>query len=206
MADALENRKSLVCSSVERPQEECMILSLVGASGSGKTTIARELLGLSSYARMLGSVTTRVPRPSDLPGEYEYIDAKLFAAYMAQDVFEWTVSIHGSRYGTRRTSLDRGLLSGDIEIMMLVPDAMERLWKYAKGLQHKVKPFFINTPSEEELRRRLTIRGDSEEDIARRVVECRDWGLLARESLIPYCMVSNQGDPGDIARIIASMV
>ena len=49
-----------------------MILTITGPSASGKTSLARALRLQIPGAVVLTSVTTRKPRPSDLPGEYKY--------------------------------------------------------------------------------------------------------------------------------------
>lgn len=56
-----------------------MILTLTGASGAGKTTIARILLKeLPLDVMMVPSYTTRKPRESDIEGECKYVSELRF--------------------------------------------------------------------------------------------------------------------------------
>lgn len=72
-----------------------MILTLTGASGAGKTTIAGELLKkLPVDARMVPSYTLRKfrkPRSTDLPGEYKHVSRFRFWFLSTIGAFLWTV-------------------------------------------------------------------------------------------------------------------
>lgn len=61
------------------------IIILTGESGCGKTSIARLLL--TQGYEMVTSSTTRVPRPSDLPGEYEHLTSERFSHVDTQKAF-----------------------------------------------------------------------------------------------------------------------
>ncbi len=180
-----------------------MIIALVGASGAGKTTLAQELLKIIPASRMAQSVTTRTPRPSDTPGEYEYLlSHDSFEQRCMNNEFEWAVSIHGNHYATPRVSLERGLRSKYSELMILAPDAMELLWSFAGGDIKKVFPFYIKVSSVDELRRRLKKRGDKAVDIQKRIEECMTWDKRVEKSRIPYFHISNNGDIVDVARLM----
>jgi guanylate kinase len=184
-----------------------MIIALVGASGAGKTTLAQELLKIIPESRMVGSITTRAPRPSDIPGEYEYLPSHdVFEQRRMHDEFEWTVSIHGNHYATSRASLKRAIAPETRELMILVPDAMERLWRFVEGDTKKVFPFYIMANSTDELRHRLKKRGDKASDIQRRIDECVSWDVKVHESSIPYCLVRTTDDPADVVHLMATFI
>lgn len=177
------------------------ILTFTGASGSGKSSIAKSL----GFPLVL-STTTRVPRPSDLPGEYEHLDSnyfeskyfesksfcsKSFDSVEARNDFLWIKEYGGNYYSTRYDSINRALSRPENFIMILVPEVLPLLLDYAG--KEKVLPFYIRSPDEAVLRSRLEARGEQEDSIERRLKGSRDWDLQAEESGIPYIFITNNG-------------
>ena len=160
------------------------ILTFTGASGSGKSSIAKSL----GFPLVL-STTTRAPRPSDLLGEYEYLDIKNFDFTEANNDFLWIKEYGGNYYSTRYDSINRALNSPENFIMILVPEVLPLLLDYAG--KEKVLPFYIRSPDEAVLRSRLEKRGEREDSIERRLKESRDWDVQADESGIPYFYITN---------------
>jgi len=165
------------------------ILTFTGASGSGKSSIAKSL----GFPLVL-STTTRAPRPSDLPGEYEYLDRKYFDSNSfnpveARNDFLWIKEYGGNYYSTRYDSINRALNSPENYIMILVPEVLPPLLDYAG--KEKVLPFYIRSPDEAVLRSRLEKRGEREDSIERRLKESKDWDMQAGESGIPYFYITN---------------
>ncbi len=177
------------------------ILTFTGASGSGKSSIAKSL----DFPLVL-STTTRAPRPSDLPGEYEYLDSncfeskyfesnsfssKSFDSVEARNDFLWIKEYGGNYYGTRYDSINLALSRPENFIMILVPEVLPLLLDYAG--KEKVLPFYIRSPDEAVLRSRLEKRGELEDSIERRLKGSRDWDLQAEGSGIPYIFITNNG-------------
>ena len=52
--------------------------------------------------------------------------------------------------------------------------------------------FYILSPPEEELRRRLKLRGEDEAIIEKRVSDCKQWDEAATKSGIPYIFITNE--------------
>ena len=73
------------------------IISLTGASGAGKDVIARAL-GFSYVT----STTTRLPRPTDRLGEYEFLEMEEFKELQAWGAFAWDDEYSGNSYGTKQ--------------------------------------------------------------------------------------------------------
>lgn len=164
-----------------------VIISLSGASASGKTTIARSVLGAIPGSRMLLSVTTRARRPSDIPGEYRYVSHEEFAELETQDAFLWSVAVHGNKYGTL-TGTAHDACERDTHVAILTIPAAERLMGYLKARCPGTRfiPLYLKAAGEAQLRERLRVRGDSEEDIAIRIEECKTWDALAARSSVPF--------------------
>ena len=173
-----------------------MIWSLTGPSASGKTTIARLLQKAVPEAKPLMSVTTRPPRPSDNPGEYEYVSEAQFSSLSRAREFLWEVAPHGHRYATRKSRIDEALAEG-IFIPIIVIEAVVKLHAYAaaQGKADSVRSLYIRMSDEEELRRRFSVRGDDPADMERRIAQCRDWNARARSAGIPFYMMDGEGTP-----------
>ncbi len=168
------------------------IITLTGSSGSGKTTIAQHLLAADPTLKRVVSLTSRMPRTTDLSGEYRYsYSAKDFADMETQNKFLWNVTAHGNRYGTLRQSVDEALTAPHNSLMILVPEAVVLLHQYAPPRQ--VISFYIVAPSDTVLKQRLTQRGDSPQNIDQRIADCRTWQTQAIQSQIPYLFVHNDG-------------
>jgi guanylate kinase len=174
-----------------------MILTLSGASGTGKTTIAKALIERLPNARPLVSVTTRPPRPNDLPGDFLHVSAQAFDDMEQRAEFLWTATVGDTQYGTRRTDLQHALAHPETTwIMILVPLTVRNL-RDAVAQEpgtHEVRSFYILNPADNVLRARLSERGDAPEAIDARMAACADFQEKAQASGLPFIMIPDHDD------------
>lgn len=164
------------------------IVTFTGVSGSGKSTIVKELLKDFERFRLVTSTTTRSPRDSDLPGEYEYWTPQQMEK--GASLFIWKTEYAGNCYGTRYRMLNDACELPQTSLMILVPEVLPVLLAY---LPQQVLPFYVRAPDTDLLRLRLLRRGDDPESIERRLQTISDWERQATEGKIPYRMITNNG-------------
>lgn len=138
-------------------------------SGTGKSTVIKELLKRDSNLKFSVSVTTRAKREGEQEGvDYYYITDKQYDDYLARDAFyECVDSQYGSRYGTLRSEVDSFINVGQDVIF-------DMDWIGARQMRLKapddVVTIYLLPPSVKEVRRRLVSRGtDSPEVIEKRM-------------------------------------
>ncbi len=144
-------------------------------SGTGKSTIVKELLKQDSNLKFSVSVTTRKPREGEKEGvDYYYITDEKYDELLKQDAFyEYVNSQYGSRYGTLRSEVDSFINVGQDVIF-------DMDWIGARQMRQKapndVVTIYLLPPSVKEVRRRLEDRKtDSKETIEKRM------GLIAEK-------------------------
>ena len=140
-------------------------------SGSGKTTIVRELLKHYPQFEFSISATSRAPRGVEQNGvDYYFLTQEEFAAKVASDSFvEWEEVYAGTCYGTLKSEMERIWSKGNVIIFDV--DVMGGI-NLKKIFGEAACSIFIMPPSVEELQKRLEGRGtDSAEVIAKRVAK-----------------------------------
>lgn len=148
-------------------------------SGTGKTTIIKELLAQDPNLKFSVSVTTRQKREGEVEGvDYYYITNEEYDMLKAQDAFyEYVDSQYGSRYGTLRSEVDSFINIGQDVIFDLDWVGMQQMKEKAPD---KVVSIYLLPPSVAEVKRRLISRGtDSNAVIEKRmdliVEKIRHW-------------------------------
>lgn len=140
-------------------------------SGAGKSSLVNALLELDSHLVVSISHTTRAPRGQEQDGrEYHFIDEARFRAMTDRgDFLEWA-QVHGHLYGTSKGEIEARIGGGQDVVL-------EIDWQGAlqiKQLFPNAILIFILPPSWEELRQRLTRRGEDHPDvIAQRLANAR---------------------------------
>jgi guanylate kinase len=147
---------------------------LAGPSGTGKTTITRELARRRSDVDFSISATTRRPREGEVDGaDYHFLPLDHFQAMIdADQLLEWA-EVHGNFYGTPRSNLDvarsrRHFLLLDIDV------------QGSRQIKQKVRDavsVFVLPPSGVVLASRLIGRGSEDPERQRRRL------LAAREEI-----------------------
>lgn len=168
------------------------IITFTGPSGAGKTTIVRELLKRHPGLKMVLSITSRLSRETDLPGEYMagVPKSKMYRLEQLGE-FIWVARIHGNVMATRWDDVNSALSRRNgLSVMQLTPEAVRKLRDYAAG---RVLSFFVMPPKEADLRERLSKRGEAPADINVRILDCRKWVREAANSNVPYHFISNGG-------------
>lgn len=140
-------------------------------SGSGKTTIVRQLLERYPQMEFSISATSRAPRGSERDGvDYYFFTQEDFMNAVSQNRFvEWEEVYAGTCYGTLRSEVERIWAKGHIivfDVDVIGGINLKRIFgKDACSV-------FVMPPSIGELRRRLEKRGtDAPEVIDRRVAK-----------------------------------
>jgi guanylate kinase len=130
-------------------------------SGAGKSSLVKALLELDSRVAPSVSHTTRRPRGQEKDGrEYHFVgDAEFDRMVVAGDFFEWA-HVHGHRSGTSRKAIEsRMAIGGDTILEIDYQGAFQ-----IKKLFAQTVLIFVLPPSMEELRARITRRGEDPPD------------------------------------------
>ncbi|MBI5152971.1 MAG: hypothetical protein HZA36_00695 [Parcubacteria group bacterium] len=187
-----------------------MIVTLTGASGVGKSTLVRRVIELRPGTKLVTSLTTRPARMTDLSGEYECEMPRERFEKHAED-FLWVLPAHGNYYATPKKAVLEAFVfhrSFGPQCMILVPEAVSLLHIYLKQFENherNIVSFYVLSPPEDELRRRLRARGDDEGMIQGRIDDCRQWDAEALKSDIPYVFLSNDEIGAGIENAIKQM-
>ena len=138
-------------------------------SGTGKGTVAKEILKSDPNIKFSVSVTTRAPREGEVEGvDYYFVTDEQYYEFLAKDAFyEYVDSQYGARYGTLRSEVDSFINVGQ-DVLFDMDWAGARQMKKKAGKD--VVTIYLLPPSIKELRRRLENRGtDSKEVIEKRM-------------------------------------
>ncbi len=136
-------------------------------SGTGKTTVCREVVARDPAIRFSVSHTTRAPREGERDGvDYHFVTPERFLEMVREDAFLEHAEYAANNYGTSWQALEEPLGQGlDLLLEIEVQGARQVRERMAEA-----RFVFLLPPSLEILEQRLRSRGtDSEEAIARRL-------------------------------------
>lgn len=133
-----------------------LLFVISGPSGAGKGTLRELLMKKHPELRHCVSVTTRKPRPGEIPGvSYIFTDPRDFESRLARGEFIETANVYGNLYGTPREPVETLLAQGcDV---ILEKDTQGAL-SIDKEMPEAIL-IFIAPPSVDELRARIEKRG-----------------------------------------------
>ena len=140
------------------------VFVLSAPSGTGKSTLARQLVKQVPDLNFSVSFTTRRPRPGEVDGrDYFFVDDATFDRMVAEDGFVEWVSVYERRYGTGKAWIQEQLASG-MDILLDIESQGAR--QVHKAIPDAVMVFLL-PPSSGELASRLRGRGDESGDQVR---------------------------------------
>lgn len=149
------------------------ILFIISApSGTGKTTLCKQLTANLPDLWHSVSYTTRKPRPGEEHGrEYYFIDEQPFQEMIDRNEFVEWARVYGNLYGTPWKSLTEKIDQGiDVLLEIDVQGAMQVKKRFEDSVS-----IFILPPSIAVLRSRLQTRAsDSPEEIQRRLQKVKE--------------------------------
>ncbi|STZ08464.1 Guanylate kinase [Moraxella caprae] len=144
---------------------------ITAASGTGKTSLVKELLATTKNLVVSVSHTTREPRRGEIDGEHYYFTNRdEFIRLVGESEFLEHAEVFGNYYGTSKTAVN-DLLSAGMDVILEID------WQGAlqvKKLIPQAVMIFILPPSREALRSRLMNRNQD----ATKVIETRLAGAV----------------------------
>jgi guanylate kinase len=139
------------------------IVVIVAPSGTGKSTLLKKLMEEVPSLQWSVSCTTRPKRTGEEEGiDYFYITTRDFENRIENNEFIEYAKVHSNYYGTSKAFVDNGLDKGyhllfDLDVQGC--DSIKKIY----GDEAQV--IFIEPPSVEALRERLTGRGTDNPDV-----------------------------------------
>ena len=135
------------------------MIILVGASASGKTEVAKKLIKNYGFVKVV-TYTTRKKRENEVNNiDYHFITENKFLKLKEENFFLETTLYNGNYYGTPLNEIDVN------KVLIVDPKGL----KIFKKLKNPSIVTFYITGSEENRRKRMEQRGDSKEEIEKRI-------------------------------------
>ncbi len=157
---------------MEIKNEKKLILVLEGPSGAGKDTVMAQLVARypNTFAHVI-STTTRQMRYYESQGNpYYFVNDKEFDNLVESGVIFEQTERHGTKRGMTKTAFDEILNQNKIPVKDCDAAGLEALRKI---YGNKVFGVFLTAPVEV-IRQRLVKRGDSPEEVEKRVNNFKD--------------------------------
>ncbi len=148
-----------------------LVFIISAPSGTGKTTLVREVIHQLPGLRFSVSFTTRLPRPDEREGEdYRFVSHASFQKMVERNDFVEWAEVLGNRYGTPRPDLKKMEREG---VDLILDIDTQGAKKVTKEIAQPVLIFLL-PPSLKVLKERLINRGmDSLERIKFRLSHAR---------------------------------
>ncbi|MBM24105.1 MAG: guanylate kinase [Gammaproteobacteria bacterium] len=145
------------------------LLVISAPSGTGKTTVVKQLMLQNKNIKASVSYTTRTIRPNETNGlDYVFVTAKIFESMILQNMFLEFANVFGHYYGTPTKETLDALNRGYTIILEIDWQGAEQI----RLQRPESKSIFLLPPSKEELKKRLTRRAtDSSDQIELRFQE-----------------------------------
>lgn len=140
---------------------------VTAASGTGKTSLVKQLIATTNDLAVSISHSSRMPRPGEIDGQhYHFVSREQFSEMIEQGEFLEFAEVFDNFYGTSEKSVDYMLANG-LDVILEID------WQGALQVQ-KIRPdavmIFILPPDRQSLRQRLSNRGqDSQAVIEKRL-------------------------------------
>ena len=134
------------------------LIIISGTTCAGKGTVIKQLLANHNDIDLSISYTSRPKRESEVDGvDYYFVTAKEFEKKIKNDEFlEYAKVQYGAYYGTPKAEVIKKLETGkDVILEIDVQGAKQIKEKYPETIL-----IFIMAPSMEEVKRRIKMRGD----------------------------------------------
>jgi guanylate kinase len=154
------------------PARRGLLFVVSAPSGTGKTTVAEQLVKVTPDLALSRSYTSRGVRPGETDGiDYNFINRTRFEDMIARNAFlEWA-DVFGNLYGTCAEDAERELSAGRDLVLVIDVQGARQVRRRCAG----TVGVFVLPPSFEVLERRLRGRSkDSEEAMQRRLQTARD--------------------------------
>ena len=177
-----------------------MLLVVSGPSGVGKGTIVKRIMENDPSIVFSGSATTRAPREGEVNHrDYHFVTEAEYDELVAQDAFLEHAEVHGHRYGTLKSEVEKRIADGQNVLLDIDTQGALQVMEKAPG----AVSVFILPPSFQELERRLRGRQtETEADILRRLANAR-----AEVKLLPrYTYALVNGDLDQACRTMEHIV
>ena len=163
------------------------LIVVSGPSGVGKTTLIERVLKEDRNILFSVSYTTRKMRQNEVDGkDYYFTDEATFRRMIDNDGFlEWE-PVHGYLYGTPIKEVSQPISEGrDVILDIDVKGALKVREKCPAACL-----IFLEPPSVDELKRRLSLRGETE--ITKRMERVRE--EMAKKPLFTYAVKNDNLD------------
>lgn len=140
------------------------LICIVGPSGSGKSTIGK----LAGYP-LLTCVTTRDPRPGEIPGkDYDFVTWEEYQRMIDEGELWEHVINYGTGYGIHKKNIQLVLNSDHPYHSVVTVEGYEKLMEFMPEPE-AMKAVFVYVPRDEIIARMMA-RGDSQENIEKRLI------------------------------------
>jgi guanylate kinase len=137
-------------------------------SGAGKTSLVHSLLEMAPMLYVSISHTTRAKRPYEKDGiDYYFVDQQSFLELAKSGQFLEYAQVFDNYYGTSRSWVEKQMAEGKDIILEIDWQGAEQVRKQIANTVN----IFILPPSYQTLKSRLIGRGDTEDNVARRMLE-----------------------------------
>lgn len=174
------------------------IYCIIGASGSGKSTIAQELtkLGIPEVV----SHTTRAPRENEINGiHYHFVSTEEF-----DSIEKLEFAVYGNnKYGTSRQEVELKFANSDKIICVIEINGLKQLKENYSNYANVVS-LFIKTDIET-MKARMIARNDSSENIEARINTALKINEFSNEKYADY-IIDNRGSLEDTLSKVKSII